>query len=339
MLNGVNDVQIKEMLANFTVEIGKRKKELAEQGLPKELESFVYAKNLMAIYDYILDNSHTIGKALRTSHPEFGINALRIEKQTTQDLLRTFHIVKDRDQFVLILETKRKKVDAHQSSVPFVHDPKTPRFRGGNKQGGPSYRIDTFPPEEWVSMVVSSSSIDKLKPAVREAQLSQNLVQEALKTVEKLDDIPISYAIAGAPYSKSQQSIVKHKVTLFSRRAEMGNLDDLLKKPGVLLTWAEKRDMLYRIFTGVKLMHKQDVLHQDIKPGNVLVYQKSNKYFPKLADFGMCQETTLGGTNGYESPEISLGTSNFSHPNYQYFHVKPAQLSYGKAQSFGRYRF
>jgi serine/threonine protein kinase len=61
---------------------------------------------------------------------------------------------------------------------------------------------------------------------------------------------------------------------------------------------------------GIKYLHDQNIIHRDLKLGNVLL--KENKYDLKICDFGLAvkltddtpERDTLCGTPNYISPEI-----------------------------------
>eukprot|EP00906_Rhabdomonas_costata_P014212 RCo020457 len=64
--------------------------------------------------------------------------------------------------------------------------------------------------------------------------------------------------------------------------------------------------MARQILTGLAFLHKEQILHRDIKPCNILVNSKGRV---KLSDFGICKmiddksEITYNGTRLYKSPE------------------------------------
>ncbi len=87
-----------------------------------------------------------------------------------------------------------------------------------------------------------------------------------------------------------------------------------------IVQWAEQyplADITMRIVAieqlikGVRVMHRRDTLHQDLKPDNVLVDIEGNV---KIIDFGSCY---VGGIAEIAAPlerDVILGTANYSAP-------------------------
>lgn len=72
-----------------------------------------------------------------------------------------------------------------------------------------------------------------------------------------------------------------------------------------------KLDFMYQLITGVNYLHQNDIVHGDLKPNNILMYQTDGKYIIKIADFGTSARviTSTGKvgvrtTPGYNPPEI-----------------------------------
>jgi serine/threonine protein phosphatase PrpC len=68
-----------------------------------------------------------------------------------------------------------------------------------------------------------------------------------------------------------------------------------------------------QLIKGVRAFHRKDMLHQDIKPDNILVADDGTI---KIVDFGSC---FVGGIAEISAPlerEVALGTVNYSAPEY-----------------------
>jgi serine/threonine protein kinase len=88
-----------------------------------------------------------------------------------------------------------------------------------------------------------------------------------------------------------------------------GSVADLLKKFGPFPLGQIKSYSL-QILTGLEFLHKNEVIHRDIKGGNILVDEMG---VVKLADFGASSRmqsgktvdmTTIKGTPFFMAPEV-----------------------------------
>ena len=87
-----------------------------------------------------------------------------------------------------------------------------------------------------------------------------------------------------------------------------GSLTDMVKARSVL-SLPEVRRFMIQICGGVKYMHKRNVIHRDLKMGNIFLDASMNI---KIGDFGLAavladeqdRRTTLCGTPNYIAPEI-----------------------------------
>eukprot|EP01025_Chloroclados_australasicus_P026899 TRINITY_DN2670_c0_g1_i13.p1 TRINITY_DN2670_c0_g1~~TRINITY_DN2670_c0_g1_i13.p1 ORF type:complete len:425 (-),score=10.02 TRINITY_DN2670_c0_g1_i13:1876-3150(-) len=79
------------------------------------------------------------------------------------------------------------------------------------------------------------------------------------------------------------------------------------------LSW--KLELISNIAKGIQYLHSQNIIHHDIKPGNILIQDKE-KAQTKITDFGLSslkfgdhntQKTCTGGTKVYMAPEAMRG--------------------------------
>jgi tRNA A-37 threonylcarbamoyl transferase component Bud32 len=90
------------------------------------------------------------------------------------------------------------------------------------------------------------------------------------------------------------------------------SLSEILDRVGNI-SEREALPLMLEILSAVEYAHKQNILHRDLKPGNILIQQKDNVDVVKLIDFGIAKLadpdqslTTSGsviGTPAYMSPE------------------------------------
>ena len=101
--------------------------------------------------------------------------------------------------------------------------------------------------------------------------------------------------------------------------AEKGSLADLLQqfrlgKIDTKFNNTKRRIILIGVARGMMFLHQHNIIHHDLKPGNVLLDQN---YFPHIFDFGCSKQYRKGdsmnqsqsyGTCIYMAPEVFEGT-------------------------------
>jgi serine/threonine protein kinase len=100
-----------------------------------------------------------------------------------------------------------------------------------------------------------------------------------------------------------------------------GSLDQkLLKMKEKPLPLVMSKSIIYQILKGLKYLHENNVIHRDLKPGNILM-DITQKHF-KIADFGVATEVigknsntkrTETGTAWYMAPEV-FKSEAYSYP-------------------------
>lgn len=106
--------------------------------------------------------------------------------------------------------------------------------------------------------------------------------------------------------------------TIFTRYMANGSLGDLLRQEktgNAPPEWTVTKKMIciYGICAGLAYLHRNNVIHRDMKPDNVLL---DENYRPFIADFGMSniisptskEKTMSGGTPVFMAPEVYINS-------------------------------
>jgi len=103
------------------------------------------------------------------------------------------------------------------------------------------------------------------------------------------------------------------------------NLYDVLYKRKELLTREEAILLSYNLLCATKFMHSSNILHRDIKPGNILV---NEDFEVKICDFGFSRGITVPKcenklrrrklshscfTRYYRPPEVIIHMEEYNH--------------------------
>lgn len=101
------------------------------------------------------------------------------------------------------------------------------------------------------------------------------------------------------------------------------DLAGILLNKNINFTLPEKKHLMQQLLEGLFWVHKNKVLHRDMKPANILINKKG---ILKLADFGLAKKFTIpkaGCKNKYTNrvvtlwyrpPELLLGERNYGPP-------------------------
>ena len=95
---------------------------------------------------------------------------------------------------------------------------------------------------------------------------------------------------------------------------EEGNLMQLTEK--VILSNAQKGRLLQDLLSGIEFLHKNLVVHRDLKPKNILIAKSKDEYIPKIADFGISKDLHKTATDRsyFEITNDGAGTITYSSP-------------------------
>ena len=86
------------------------------------------------------------------------------------------------------------------------------------------------------------------------------------------------------------------------------SLERLLHDKGVM-PLVESAELILQVAEGLRFLHQNQIVHRDVKPGNVLVNEKG---LAKLGDFGVLK--TLAANSGMTADGKAMGTVEFGAP-------------------------
>ncbi len=96
---------------------------------------------------------------------------------------------------------------------------------------------------------------------------------------------------------------------------EYGDLETYFRShPDQVADVDHKINIMIQIMSGICYLHSQDVVHRDIKPGNILVQKKEGGPLIRLADFGLSKFLDPEGNTS--SMSSNVGTLSFKAPEF-----------------------
>lgn len=93
------------------------------------------------------------------------------------------------------------------------------------------------------------------------------------------------------------------------------NLYDFIKKNNGSIDKKSKYKLVEQIISAIKFAHEKHILHRDISPNNVLVFEKEGEIILKVADFGL----------GKDTESLSFYTGSSASGYGQILYVSPGQ--------------
>lgn len=299
-----------EKIDEFRERINKRLGEIALSGtVPLALKTLITTEELTALYHKLIDDESLkkeINEALRKGKP------FRLAKKNS-GLSRTINIYIDsRTQEVcLMLETKSKAINSEGRTYKDVAN--TPKFSGTSKTAKPAWRIDTPTPIKYANAVLYARTNSKL----REASIETSVVQKAeqgVRALTFLNQTAMGLEINESGTRSLDSRAYVSKQPFYSKWASAGDLSVFFENPLFQTLDDTQLNLLAaQLLTAVKTMHNKNLIHQDIKPDNILVFTDTQgNYYLELADFGLTYDPNdpernkdALATYKYESPEIS----------------------------------
>lgn len=295
-----------------------RMEQLKTKTFPKELLSCISKSSLIAIIDDVLTNP-----SRQKRYKGLQVNqAIRITKNQS-GLARTFCVLRDPNGgYRCILETKSKNARNNKRKVE--------KAEGGFKTGKPAWRLDgKNGPDPYFSLVLP------LKAGAKRLNFEDKEIKKALADVK--DEVALPWDLdkesglhrntLGAVYLNKKGAMV----SIYSKRGV--SLDDAEQK--FPLTLAERYQVATSLLKTAEYLHARNYVFQDFKPGNILLFRKSNNRLKvTVTDPGQVssknKKETSVATFGFESPEIALAHSIPSY-YHDYFEKK-----YSKSLSLGK---
>ena len=115
----------------------------------------------------------------------------------------------------------------------------------------------------------------------------------------------------GITYVKPKHKAMAVKVGIVMETAEHGSLDKWIGK----IDERKGNKIALGIIDGLEYIHKQKVIHRDLKPKNILMCGPKDDMIPKIADFGVAKviQTAIAthtsvGEYMYMAPEVRLNS-------------------------------
>jgi serine/threonine protein kinase len=181
--------------------------------------------------------------------------------------------------------------------------------------------------------------------AIKKIPIEKRFKEKALKEIEILPKLKSEFIVRlesawiegnyinVADFKSSENSSLKPSPEIFKAEKTLllhiqmelcsKTLKDLIKqlneelnqKPEKVMTplgYYISSELFIEILESVDYLHKQKVIHRDLKPTNILITDGTNGRFVKIADFGLAtihefegqSHTKYSGTPKYRAPEV-----------------------------------
>lgn len=207
----------------------------------------------------------------------------------------------ERQKKILISETNESEV---LNEVEFISKLGSGAFGvvylGINKKVNEAVAVKTIDKVSFMKKAGIKMTSDAMKEAVNkgvfeEVRIMSNLRHPHIVGVHNVFDTP------------------KHVVILLDY-CKGGDLESLIMKRKIF-TELDSRALYYQILQGIAFLHQENVVHRDLKPGNILIKEKvdgSRLPLLKITDFGLSKILdkrngrchTLAGTPLFIAPEV-----------------------------------
>ncbi len=306
------------------------------RNIDARLSRFILKSDLNKIIDYLLRNNAILNQ-IRTLQPGQALHYIktvpdsipdgrrRIDAFRLADLPRSIDILCDAasGELKLMVNTKSKLADHTKHTL----SKKSGTYKGSGK---PAWRVD-IPEEEMFELVaLLPNDLHKQQNYIQELQTETAISQQASRISDEVNRSEL-----GSKFVK----LGKTKINMFSRKSKQDLASFLheVAEGKIILTQKDINDIMLGIFKGVQALQSLGKVHQDLKPGNILIDKdKSGQYRIKIIDFGLTRneydpnESALS-TPWYESPEISqIYSASTAYYHAQFHSIKDTQYSVGR---------
>ncbi|MEL6494548.1 MAG: protein kinase [Cyanobacteria bacterium J06623_7] len=106
---------------------------------------------------------------------------------------------------------------------------------------------------------------------------------------------------------------------------DRGSIPDLMQKRGGKLSVKEATDIILQVLDGLHYAHtEKNLVHRDIKPGNIFLTVDRGKTVAKLGDYGLAKAFDQAGLSGQTLTGTAMGTPCFM-PRQQVLDFKRAK--------------
>lgn len=117
---------------------------------------------------------------------------------------------------------------------------------------------------------------------------------------------------------KFHSVFVHHTSIVIEMEFCISSLSNIIKQISKPFHLSQTKKIIKSIAEGLKYLHAHDIIHRDIKPGNVFIDENC---VVKLGDFGSCRikndniksVTPLVGTKWYKAPEIIFSKKDYDN--------------------------
>jgi serine/threonine protein kinase len=93
---------------------------------------------------------------------------------------------------------------------------------------------------------------------------------------------------------------------------DRGSVIDLINKRGSKLSIKEAIEIILQVLDGLHYAHtEKNLVHRDIKPGNIFLKVTDGKLVAKLGDYGLAKAFDLAGLSGQTMTGTKMGTPSF----------------------------